>query len=65
MLSTTGVVACCYFVVFGGCVQDGTTALHCAARGGHTCAVKALVAAGADMAAADNVSYCCEIYVVA
>ena len=39
------------------CVQGGRTALHLAAEGGHTSAVEALVAAGADVAAVDWVSY--------
>ena len=35
--------------------QDGTTALHCAAKGGHEAVVEALVAKGGDVKAVDKV----------
>ena len=41
-------------MVGGKCVQDGTTALIAAAEGGHTSAVEALVAAGANVNTSDN-----------
>ena len=37
-------------------MQDGSTALHCAADYGHSSTIEALVAAGADVAAVDSVS---------
>ena len=40
----------------GGCAQDGKTALISAAERGHTSAVEALVAAGANVDASDRVS---------
>ena len=44
----------CYFIMMHHCgsVQHGMTPLHSAAQGGHTRAVQALVAAGANVAAA-------------
>ena len=45
-----------YIVVCEGCVQIGMTPLQCAARCGHTCAVEALMSAGADVNAIDGVS---------
>ena len=47
-----------YSMVLCGCVQDGWTALHLAARGGHTCAVETLVEAGANVNAAGGVVSC-------
>ena len=39
-------------------MQDGSTSLHFAASGGHSSTVKVLVAAGVDVAAVENVSFC-------
>ena len=44
-------------MLYVGCVQDGRTPLHWAARKGHSSTVEVLVVAGADVAAVDSVSY--------
>ena len=43
--------------------QDGNTALHLAAQGGHIETVKLLLENGADTNAADDVSHCEYVYV--
>ena len=44
-----------------GC-QEGRTALHYAAVGGHTEAVRLLITAGCDIDARDKVGICCHPY---
>ena len=57
-------VVTCNIVVNIGCVQGGRTALHDAARSGHRSIVEVLVAAGADVATADEVSSSESLYVL-
>ena len=46
----------CAIMVFHECAQGGRSALLVAAEGGHTSAVEALVTAGADLEARNEVS---------
>ena len=62
-----GCVCLFFWLLFKSCaatLQDGWTALYCAAWEGHTAAVEALVAAGADMNIGDKVSLTTSVVIV-